>query len=53
MVDPTNGAVGGRHPIRIGVARDPKQAIPLQGSYRGQASDFIDMTVEVKVTAVG
>jgi transglutaminase-like putative cysteine protease len=51
--DPTNGLVGGPHLIRVGVARDPKQAIPLQGSYRGEASDFIDMQVEVKVTAVG
>ena len=51
--DPTNGLVGGPHLIRVGVARDPRQAIPLQGSYRGQASDFIDMTVEVKVTASG
>jgi hypothetical protein len=24
--------------------------VPLQGSYNGAASDFIDMTVEVKVT---
>ena len=51
--DPTNGLVGGRHLIRVGVARDPKQAIPLQGSYRGEASDFVDMTVEVEVIAVG
>lgn len=49
--DPTNGLVGGRNLIRVGVARDPKQAIPVQGSYRGAASDFIDMQVEVKVTA--
>ena len=39
--------------IRVGVARDPRQAVPLQGSYRGEVSDFIDMTVEVKVTAAG
>jgi len=51
--DPTNGLVGGPHLIRVGVARDPRQAIPLQGSFRGAATDFIDMQVEVKVTAVG
>jgi transglutaminase-like putative cysteine protease len=51
--DPTNGLIGGPHLIRVGVARDPKQAIPLQGSYRGEASDFIEMQVEVQVTAVG
>ncbi|HSA81387.1 MAG TPA: transglutaminase family protein, partial [Geminicoccaceae bacterium] len=49
--DPTNGLVGGPNLIRVGVARDPRQAIPLEGSYRGAAADFIEMQVEVKVTA--
>jgi transglutaminase-like putative cysteine protease len=49
--EPTNGLIGGPHLIRVGVARDPKQAIP-QGSYRA-AFDFIDLQVEVKVIAVG
>jgi transglutaminase-like putative cysteine protease len=49
--DPTNGLVGGPHLIRVGVARDPRQAIPLEGSYQGAAADFIAMQVEVKVTA--
>jgi transglutaminase-like putative cysteine protease len=49
--DPTNGLVGGPNLIRVGVARDPRQAIPLQGSYNGATSDFIDMQVEVRVTA--
>ncbi len=49
--DPTNGLVGGANLIRVGVARDPRQAVPLQGSFRGAVSDFIDMQVEVKVTA--
>jgi transglutaminase-like putative cysteine protease len=48
--DPTNGLVGGTNLIRVAVARDPKQAIPLQGSYAGAAGDFIDMQVEVRVT---
>ena len=51
--DPTNGLIGGRNLIRVGVARDPRQAIPLQGSYQGAASDFLDMQVEVKVTPSG
>ena len=51
--DPTNGLIGGTNLIRVGVARDPKQAVPLQGSYSGAASDFIDMMVEVKVTKSG
>ena len=49
--DPTNGLVGGAHLIRVAVARDPRQAIALSGSYRGFASDFIEMLVNVRVTA--
>lgn len=48
--DPTNGIVGNRDLIRVGVARDPKQAIPLWGSYDGGPSDFSDMSVQVNVT---
>jgi transglutaminase-like putative cysteine protease len=50
--DPTNGLIGGTNLIRVGVARDPRQAVPLQGSYNGAATDFIDMQVEVTVTKV-
>ena len=49
--DPTNGLVGGANLIRIGVARDPAQAVPLWGSYIGAAEDFIGMEVSVNVTA--
>ena len=49
--DPTNGLVGGTNLIRVAVARDPSQAIPLQGSYAGAADDFLDMTIDVTVTA--
>nr|WP_102961354.1 transglutaminase family protein [Mangrovicella endophytica] len=48
--DPTNGIVGNRDLIRVAVARDPRQAIPLSGSYHGLASDFSSMTVQVNVT---
>ncbi len=48
--DPTNGIVGNRDLIRVGVARDPRQAIPLTGSYDGEAEDYDDMTVQVNVT---
>jgi transglutaminase-like putative cysteine protease len=50
--DPTNGLVGGANLIRVAVVRDPSQAVPLQGSYFGAPEDFIDMQVDVKVTAV-
>ena len=49
-LDPTNGLVGGANLIRVAVARDPKQAIPLQGSYHGAAEGFIDMRIEVEVS---
>jgi transglutaminase-like putative cysteine protease len=51
--DPTNGIVGNRDLIRVGVARDPYQALPLHGTYRGKAADFIGMSVDVQVTKVG
>jgi transglutaminase-like putative cysteine protease len=47
--DPTNGVVGGSNLIRVAVARDPAQAVPLTGTWRGAPEDFIDMEVEVRV----
>jgi hypothetical protein len=49
--DPTNAIVGNRDLIRIAVARDPSQAVPLSGSYFGAELDFLDMSVEVNVNA--
>ena len=48
--DPTNGIVGNRDLIRVAVARDPEQAVPLSGRYFGTAEDAKDMTVQVNVT---
>jgi transglutaminase-like putative cysteine protease len=48
--DPTNGIVGNRDLIRVAVARHPRQAIPLSGTYFGRASDDLGMTVQVNVT---
>lgn len=48
--DPTNGIVGNRDLIRVGVARTPDQAIPLSGSYWGDAEDELGMEVSVNVT---
>jgi transglutaminase-like putative cysteine protease len=49
--DPTNGIVGSHDLIRVGVARDPSQAVPLWGNYTGFPSDSLGLTVEVEVTA--
>ncbi|NIA71101.1 transglutaminase family protein [Pelagibius litoralis] len=48
--DPTNGQVGGANLIRVAVAREPSQAVPVQGTFYGATGDFIDMDVEVRVT---
>ena len=47
--DPTNGIVGNRDLIRVAVARDPRQAIPLCGTWDGAAGDYLGMDVEVEV----
>ena len=51
--DPTNGIVGNRDLIRVAVVRDPRQAVPLSGSWTGNPSDLLGMTVEVSVTSNG
>jgi len=50
--DPTNGIEGTRDLIRVAVARDPVQAIPLHGSYIGGGDAFIDMEVNVDVSLI-
>ncbi len=49
--DPTNGAVGAADLVRVAIARDPRQALPLCGIWRGEAGDFLGMDVEVEVTS--
>jgi transglutaminase-like putative cysteine protease len=48
--DPTNCIVGNRNLIRVAVAWDPAQALPLWGSFIGKASVFRGMEVTVSVT---
>ena len=47
--DPTNGIIGNRDLIRVAVARDPRQAVPLSGTYVGNSEDELGMKVEVSV----
>jgi transglutaminase-like putative cysteine protease len=49
--DPTNGIVGNHDLIRVAVARDSRQAVPISGTWTGFPSDSLGMTVEVEVTA--
>ena len=48
--DPTNSIVGNRNLIRVAVAWDPKQVLPLWGTFDGKASAFLGMDVTVSVT---
>ncbi len=47
--DPTNGIVGCSDLIRVAVTRDPSQAVPLWGSWRGTSDDALPLEVEVQV----
>jgi transglutaminase-like putative cysteine protease len=49
--DPTNGIVGTRDLIRVAVARDPSQAIPLHGTYLGPMEAFGEMEVNISVVS--
>jgi transglutaminase-like putative cysteine protease len=51
--DPTNGIVGTRDLVRVAVARDPRQAIPLHGTYLGSADAYIGMEVSINIVAAG
>ena len=47
--DPTNGIVGNADLVRVAIARDPRQALPLHGTYAGLSADYLGMSVEVDV----
>ena len=49
--DPTNGIVGNADLVRVAVARDPRQATPLHGTWSGSQGDYLGMDVEVDVRA--
>jgi len=49
--DPTNALIGTHSLIRVAVAREPWQAVPLSGEWFGAPADFLGMTVDVTVTS--
>jgi transglutaminase-like putative cysteine protease len=49
--DPTNGILGNRDLIRVAVARDPIQAVPIWGTFAGDVSDSLGLDVNVQITA--
>ena len=48
--DPTNGIVGSRGLIRVAVARDIYQAVPISGTWSGFPGSFLDMDVSVDIS---
>lgn len=50
--DPTNGSYGGHNLVPVAVAREPEQAVPVSGTFDGDADDFVDLEVEVTVRAI-
>lgn len=48
--DPTNSIIGNRNLIRVAVAWDPRQALPLWGTFDGPASAPLGMEVTVTVS---
>jgi transglutaminase-like putative cysteine protease len=49
--DPSAGVVGNQNLIRVAVVENPRDAIPLQGTWYGSASDHLAMEVAVRVKA--
>ena len=47
--DPTNGTMGGDDLIRVAVARDIHQIVPISGSFHGTGGDYLGMEVAVTV----
>jgi transglutaminase-like putative cysteine protease len=47
--DPTNRITGGFDLIPVAIARHPGQAVPLDGSWFGDAGDYRGMTVSVDI----
>lgn len=50
--DPTNGTSGGHNLVPVAVAREPSQAIPIDGSYNAPLGVFIDMQIDVTVRSL-
>jgi transglutaminase-like putative cysteine protease len=48
--DPSSGMVGNENLVRVTVAHGPDEAIPLEGTFIGFASDHLAMSVAVRVT---
>ena len=50
--DPTNGIIGTERLIRVAVGRDPEQAMPIKGTFTGDADVTVKATVDVQVRTI-
>jgi transglutaminase-like putative cysteine protease len=50
--DPSAGTMGNENLVRVAAVAHSHEAIPLQGTWYGHASDHLAMTVAVKVNLV-
>lgn len=50
--DPTNGIIGTERLIRVAVARDPEQAMPIKGTFTGASDVAVNALVDVQVRAL-
>jgi transglutaminase-like putative cysteine protease len=50
--DPTNGIIGTERLIRVGVARDPEQAMPIKGTFTGASDVVVNAVIDVQVRAL-
>jgi transglutaminase-like putative cysteine protease len=48
--DPTNGIIGNRGLLRVAIARDLYQAVPISGTWTGFPGSFVDMSVSVDIS---
>lgn len=49
--DPTNGCESGANLVRVAATRDPRQAMPISGTWKGPRDAFQRLEVDVRVTA--
>jgi transglutaminase-like putative cysteine protease len=50
--DPTNGIIGSERLIRVAVARDPEQAMPIKGTFTGAADVRVGVQIDVQVKSL-
>jgi transglutaminase-like putative cysteine protease len=51
--DPTNAIIGSAGLVRVAIARDPYQAVPLSGTWFGFPGSFLGMDVKVDIAMDG